>query len=105
MLPDLLHRSHVVSSQFADVLVAARHVFEHAIAAAAACAFRQGDFTRREVHARLAQGRDQQTGRRVVAHRLPVLTALGARTNGDRLAELHLVDVGSVSRHTGLRID
>ena len=57
------------------------------------------------LHARLAERNDQRRGRRVVAHRLPVVAALGARARLDPLLDLLLDDVGAIGRHAGLRID
>ena len=50
-------------------------------------------------------GMISSVGRLVVAHRLPVVAAFGARARLDPLLDLLLDDVVAVGRRAGLRID
>src|SRR6185437_11979126 len=75
ILPHLVHRLHIVSRQLANVAVRARHRQELAISTAASAITAEVDFARGELHAGLAQRSDNQSGRLVIAHPLPVFSA------------------------------
>ena len=103
--PHFLHRLHVIGGELADVAVAPGHLEEPAIRTRAARAVGEFELPARHLHARLAERNDQQTGTGVIAHRLPVVAALSARTRRHPLTRLLLQDVGAVRRRAGLRID
>src|SRR5262245_27254489 len=103
--PDLLHRLRVVGGELPDVAVAARHFEEAPVGAGAAGAVLELDLPSPHLHARLAERNDQEVGRRVITHRLPVVAALGARTRLHPALGVLLDDVGPILRHAGLRID
>ena len=101
--PQLLHRADVVGGQLADVALRPGHLEEPAIRGDAAAALAELDLPAHDLHARLAQRNDQRVGRLVVAHRLPVVPAFGARARLNPLLDLLLDDVGPIGRHAGLR--
>src|SRR6266571_144717 len=103
--PDFLHRLHVVRRELADVALAAGHLEETAVRAGAARSVGELDLAARHLHARLAERDDEQPRARVIAHRLPVVPALGAGTRLHPLAGLLLEDVAPVLRRAGLRVD
>src|SRR5262249_1910786 len=103
--PDLLHRSHVVSRELADISVCVRHRQKLAIPCRSAGRRAEIHFTGGKLHAGLAERHDQSPGGLMIAHRLPVLASLRARANLDWLAELHFENGGAISWRPGLRID
>ena len=94
--PHLLHRRDIVGRQLADVAVRARHLEEAPIRvvppAPSFSSILRPDIS---MHDWLS-GMISDVGRRVVAHRLPVVAALGARARLDPLLDLLLDDVGAV---------
>src|SRR5690242_12736418 len=79
LAPDLFHRVGVVGDEFSDVAVAARHLEESSRRACTAGAVDFLNIAALHLHARLAEWNDQQAGRLVVAHGLPVVSAFRAR--------------------------
>src|SRR5262249_17472981 len=85
--------------------VGARRLEESPVARIAARSLLEVDLARAHLHARLAERQNDDARFGVVAHRLPVLAAGGARARLDPLADFHLDDVGAVLRCASGRID
>ena len=84
--PRFLHAVHVEGCELADVAIGAWHLIEAPVGAAAAATARDLlDLLRANRDAALAERNDQLVGGLVVAHRLPVVSTLGARAPVDPL--------------------
>src|SRR5439155_13729748 len=103
--PHFAHRFHVVRGELADVSFSARHLEEAAVRRGAARSVRVLDLPAAHLHARLAQWSHERAARREVAHRLPVVAALRARTRIDPLPRRLLENVGAILRRAALGID
>src|SRR5205085_1387383 len=68
-------------------------------------AFLEVDGPSHHLHAATAERNNELIGPRMVAHRLPVMSAFGARTGLNPFSDLLLEDVAAISRLARLRID
>src|SRR5688572_25485184 len=104
-VPHLAHRVHVEGGQLADVSVGARHLEELAIASRATRPLGEFHFPPRDLHARLGERNDEESGAGMVARRVPVVPAFRAWTRLDPLPDLRVDDLRAVARHTRFEVD
>src|SRR5262245_19663940 len=103
--PVLLQSAYIVCRQLSDLAPGVRHFEKPAVAGSATRILLEFHLATRHDHATLAQRDDQLCGCGMVAHRLPVVATLGARTNLNPLPDLLLEDVAAVRRFARLGVD
>src|SRR5262249_10868353 len=103
--PFLLHRLDVISRKLADIAAGVRHFMKTTVTGRPARAFLEFNLSTVHFETALAERNDELSSRLVIAHRLPIMAALGAGTNADPFSGLGLCDVRTVCRLAALRVD